>query len=89
MEFFGDEALIFTKLFQGESHILWKSSGVNVLFNLQGVVENKSKSSTETGEWEGGGGVEGVLVIYVKIYAIAHFNFRYQRYEKIASRFSV
>ena len=67
MEFFGDEALIFTKLFQGESHILWKSSGVNVSFNLQGVVENKSKSSTETGEW--------VLITYVKIYAIAHFKF--------------
>ena len=66
MEFFGDEALIFTKLFQGESHILWKSSGVNVSFNLQGVVENKSKSSTETGEWGGGGG--RVLIIYVKIF---------------------
>ena len=66
MEFFGDEALIFTKLFQGETHILWKSSGVNISFNLQGVVENKSKSSTETGEWGGGG---------VKIYAIAHFKF--------------
>ena len=70
MEFFGDEALIFTKLFQGETHILWKSSGVNISFNLQGVVENKSKSSTETGEWGG-----GVLIIYVKIYAIAHFKF--------------
>ena len=72
MEFFGDEALIFTKLFQGESHILWKSSGVNVSFNLQGVVENKSKSSTETGEWGGGG---GVIIINFKIYAIAHFKF--------------
>ena len=60
MEFFGDEALIFTKLFQGESHILWKSSGVNVSFNLQGVVENKSKSSTETGEWGGGGGNDNI-----------------------------
>ena len=70
MEFFGDEALIFTKLFQGETHILWKSSGVNISFNLQGVVENKSKSSTETGERGG-----GVLIIYVKIYAIAHFKF--------------
>ena len=65
MEFFGDEALIFTKLFQGESHI--QSSGVNVSFNLQGVVENKIKSSTETGEWGGGGGGR-VLIIYVKIF---------------------
>ena len=70
MEFFGDEALIFTKLFQGETHILWKSSGVNISFNLQGEVENKSKSSTEPGEWGGGG-----MIIYVKIYAIAHFKF--------------
>ena len=55
MEFFGDEALIFTNIFRGESHILWKSSRVNISFNLQGV-ENKRKSSTETGEWRGGGG---------------------------------
>lgn len=71
MEFFGDEALIFTNIFEGESHILWKSARVNISFNLQGV-ENKRKSSTETGEWRGG---EGGLIIYVKIYAIAHFKF--------------
>ena len=65
MEFFGDEALIFTKLFQGETHILWKSSGVNISFNLQGVVENKVSPQPKRGS--GGGGV--------KIYAIAHFKF--------------
>ena len=35
MEFFGGEALIFTKLFREGAHILWKSSGVNILFNLR------------------------------------------------------
>lgn len=49
MEFLGGEALIFTKIFPRGTHISWKSSGVNILFNLQGV-ENRSKSATDKGE---------------------------------------
>ena len=65
MEFLGGEALIFTKIFPRGTHISWKSSGVNILFNLQGV-ENRSKSATEKGEGGGGGAVRLIILKFMQ-----------------------
>ena len=60
MEFFGDEALIFTKLFQGESHILRKSSGGECFIQSSGSRRKKKEVLDRKGGVGGGGGTDNI-----------------------------